>query len=127
LLPLFDQYARDKENCEGGSNCMCIENFQFVFDGKSIDVGNGKRSKSSNEEEVALEAIYSKMRLGIKKDNDKVEAIHVEKVGVTIRSEGKERGKDVMISKTFDLFVEDIMETDANGDGGGGEGGGDGD
>ena len=81
---------------------MCIEpNFQFVFDGKSIDVGNGKRSKSSNEEEVALEAI--------------------------IRSEGKERGKDVMISKTFDLFVEDIMETDANGDGGGGEGGGDGD
>ena len=45
----------------------------------------------------------------------------------TIRSEGKERGKDVMISKTFDLFVEDIMETDANGDGGGGEGGGDGD
>jgi hypothetical protein len=37
---------------------MCIENFQFVFDGKSIDVGNGKRSKSSNEEEVALEAIY---------------------------------------------------------------------
>ena len=49
----------------GGSNCMCIEpNFQFVFDGKSIDVGNGKRSKSSNEEEVALEAIYSKMRLG---------------------------------------------------------------
>jgi len=92
---------------------MCIENFQFVFDGKSIDVGNGKRSKSSNEEEVALEAIYSKMRLGIKKDNDKVEAIHVEKVGVTIRSEGKERGKDVMISKTFDLFVEDIMETDA--------------
>ena len=106
---------------------MCIENFQFVFDGKSIDVGNGKRSKSSNEEEVALEAIYSKMRLGIEKDNDKVEAIHVEKVGVTIRSEGKERGKDVMISKTFDLFVEDIMETDANGDGGGGEGGGDGD
>ena len=32
-----------------------------------------------------------------------------------------------MISKTFDLFVEDIMETDANGDGGRGEGGGDGD
>ena len=32
-----------------------------------------------------------------------------------------------MISKTFDLFVEDIMETDANGDEGGGEGGGDGD
>ena len=46
---------------------MHCENFQFVFDGKSIDVGNGKRSKSSNEEEVALEAIYSKMRLGIKR------------------------------------------------------------
>ena len=46
---------------------MCIENFQFVFDGKSIDVGNGKRSKSSNEEEVALEAIYSKMRMGIRR------------------------------------------------------------
>ena len=80
---------------------MCIENFQFVFDGKSIDVGNGKRSKSSNEEEIVLQAI--------------------------IRSEGKERGKDVMISKTFDLFVEDIMETDVNGEGGGDEGGDDGD
>ena len=35
--------------------------------------------------------------------------------------------KTFMISKTFDLFVEDIMETDANGNGGRGEGGGDGD
>ena len=104
MLPLFDQYARDKENCEGGSNCMCIENFQFVFDGKSIDVGNGKRSKSSNEEEVSLEAIL--LPLDQKASNEE---------------------KTFMISKTFDLFVEDIMETDANGDGGRGEGGGDGD
>ena len=131
LLPRFDQYARDKENCEGGSNCMCIENFQFVFDGKSIDLGKGKRSKSSNEEDFAFEA--TPLSLGIMKDNARIEALHVDKVGVTIRirSGGKERGylveKTSMISKTFDLFVEDIMETDANGDGGGGEGGGDGD
>ena len=129
LLPRFDQYARDKENCEGGSNCMCIENFQFVFDGKSIDLGKGKRSKSSNEEEIVLEA--TPLSLGIMKDNARIEAIHVDKVGVTIRSEGKERGylveKTSMISKTFDLFVEDIMETEANGKGGGDGGGDDGD
>mmetsp|Transcript_13755 Transcript_13755/g.24874 ORF Transcript_13755/g.24874 Transcript_13755/m.24874 type:complete len:371 (+) Transcript_13755:116-1228(+) len=91
LSAIFEVHAHKK----GES----VEKFHFAFDGKTID-----------DEDTP-------MRLGIE-NNGKIEASYIDKVAVTIRflSENKEQGflidKTSMISKTFDEFAKEVLDTE---------------
>lgn len=96
LSSFFEDYAEQGEES--------VEKFQFVFDGKIINVDDTDGGKATP------------MRLGIDGSNGKIEAIHIDKVAITIRyaSESKERGylidKTSMMSRTFDEFAKEILE-----------------
>jgi len=96
-------YADDREDD--------YEKYEFVYDGTIIDDQKKKSKSTDNNNKGDVDVDETPMTLGMKQ-GDKILASHVDQIGLTIRLDEKEHGylvdRTSMISKTFDVFAEDI-------------------
>jgi len=96
-------YADDREDD--------YEKYEFVYDGTIIDDQKKKSKSTDNNNKGDVDVDETPMMLGMKQ-GDKILASHVDQIGLTIRLDEKEHGylvdRTSMISKTFDVFAEDI-------------------
>ena len=104
-------YADDREED--------YEKYEFVYDGKVIDDQKKKSKSTDNNNKDDVDVDETPMTLGMKQ-GDKILASHVDQIGLTIRLDEKEHGylvdKTSMISKTFDVFAEDIEKPEKSPD-----------
>ena len=95
LAAVFDQYAAKDE--------VDFDNYKFTFNDSEI-----------NENDTDG-AVATPMRLGME-NNDKIDVCHVDSVAVTLEFGDTEQSflacKTEMISKTFDQFAVDVLESE---------------
>lgn len=111
LIEHLLDYADDREED--------YEKYEFVFEGKIIDDQKKESKSTDNNNKDDVDVDETPMMLGMKQ-GDKILASHVDQIGLTIRLDEKEHGylvdKTSMISKTFDVFAEDIEKPEKSPD-----------